>query len=51
MIEDVLAGLRKYMNTIEGYYCQSEYSVVFLHKRQQNRIDDNMQKASGENIP
>ena len=25
MIEDVLASLRKYMNTIEGYYCQSEY--------------------------
>jgi hypothetical protein len=25
MIEDVLALVRKYMNTIEGYYCQSEY--------------------------
>ncbi len=25
MIEDVLVLMRKYMNTIEGYYCQSEY--------------------------
>ncbi len=48
MIEDVLAGLRKYMNTIEGYYCQSEYSVVFIHKRQRNRIDDNIRKHLGK---
>ena len=25
MIEDMLALVRKYMNTIEGYYCQSQY--------------------------